>query len=93
MCSCGVDNVMQPLEDTISLGVFASAFSPSFDDTCVVAMAFKVAEWPIQDDKGTGKEFESDCLCPFNVTPFRFPVTDEPPCMPMLSHNDAKAHF
>jgi len=38
---------MQPPEDTIGLGVFADTFPPSFNDACIVTMAFKVAEWPI----------------------------------------------
>jgi len=46
----------------------------------------------IEDYEGPGKELEGNCFCPPDVAALGVPVSDESPCTPMFSHNDAKAH-
>jgi hypothetical protein len=92
VCSCVLNNVMYMPEDTVGLGVFTGTFPPSFDDACVVTVAFEVVGGAVEENEDTGEEFKGNCLCPPNVISLGLPVVNELPCMPMFSHNDVKAH-
>ena len=64
----------------------------SFDDSCVVAIAFEELVWTVENDEGASEELECDCFGPADVTALGVPVSDEGPSAPMFSHNDSNAH-
>lgn len=82
---------MHPSENAVGLGILAGSFLPSFNDACVVAIVFKAVVRVIEGDKRPGENLKGDGIGPADVTTLRVPVpvSNEDPCTPIFSHNNA----
>jgi len=78
-------------EDLVNLFVSASTCPPSLNDANVVVVDLDMGSgcgdlYDVSDQK-----FETDCLCPSDVSSLAFPTWDKLPCSPILSNRNSDA--